>query len=87
MVRSCNTFLELTILVATCMVKGMRDYSNRMFFKIGGIIDIEFLYFTFVKWKHRFAHSTYREHVTMATIAFSEEVMASVCGMKAIKIK
>jgi hypothetical protein len=88
MLRSYNTLLELNIEVATGVVKGIRDNSNIMVFKIGGIINIEFLYFTFFfKWKHRFLHYTLSEHVTMAIIAFSEEVMASICGMKSIKFK
>jgi hypothetical protein len=40
MLRSYNTLLELNIEVATGVVKGIRDYSNIMVFKIGGIIDI-----------------------------------------------
>ena len=37
------------ILVATGVVKGIRVYGNRLVFKIGGILDIEFLYFTILK--------------------------------------
>ena len=47
MLRSYNTLLELNIEIATGVVKGIRDNSNIVVFKIGGIINIEFLYFTF----------------------------------------
>jgi hypothetical protein len=37
------------MLVTTGVVKGIRDYSSIFFFKIGGILDIEFLYLTIIK--------------------------------------
>ena len=45
------------MLVTTGVVKGIRDYSSIFFFKIGGILDIEFNN-NKKKWKQRFAHST-----------------------------
>jgi hypothetical protein len=38
-----------TLYGLTGVVNGIRVYSSIFFFKIGGILDIEFLYFTIIK--------------------------------------
>jgi hypothetical protein len=45
MLISYNKYVLVTMGVA----KGIRVYSNIFSFKIGGILNIEFLYFTIIK--------------------------------------